>query len=259
MIVIHTGILSDQPTPNDGVVLYQPEDYPAIRQRIRAAIDAREDLEVYLKHPVCYSWFWDLEDYGFIHLVDDGPIEQLKRKLGISAIPVDLVENPERILQLELLELPDPHDEVDSVWTWVLEQKLGEAWVASEPSFEHLGNLAEWYVENVIPSGLREKARAIENQWLARAKGKLEAAYEAFLQEPRKRALFLCCWQNLNMYEESVRERWLTEENWYEPELIWVAERLPSLCFPRIARDRFSRKAYVYWNTYFQRSADHRQ
>jgi len=259
MIVIHTGILPEQPTPNDALVLYEPEDYPSIRERIRAAIHAREDLNVHVKHPVCYFWFWDLEAYGSVDVVNDGPIEQLKRKLAVSALPVDLSEDPERILQLGLLELPDPVDRIDNVWTWVVEQKLGDVWVTREPSAQHLGSLADWYVENAIPPGLQTKARATKTRWLYRAKGKLKAAYQAFLREPRKAALFLCCWQNLDVYEESVRERWLSEEGWYEPQLIWVVEKLLPLCFPSIARDRLSPKAYVYWNTYFQGSLDERQ
>lgn len=259
MIVLHTGMLPEQPVPDDALVLYEPEDYPSVRQRIRVAIDTQDDLDVYVKHPVCYSWFWDLEDYGFIHVANDGPIDQLKRNLAISAIPVDLSENPERILQLGLLELPDPLERVDNVWSWILAQKLGQVWVVSEPSFQHLGGLAEWYVENAIPHGLREKARAIEDGWVCSAKGKLKAAYQAFLREPRKHALFLCCWQNLDTYEEDVRERWLSKEDWYQPSLIWVAEKLPSLRFPTIARNRLSPKALAYWNTYFQRSLDERR
>jgi hypothetical protein len=259
MIVVHTGILPEQPTPDDALVLYEPEDYPSVRCRIRAAIDTQEDLDVYVKHPVCYSWFWDLQGYSFICVVNDGPVEQLKRKLAISAIPIDLSENPERILQLGLLELPDPLEKVDSVWTWILEQKIGKVWVVNEPSFQHLGSLAQWYAENTIPCELLQKARDIQSAWLRRAKGKVKAAYQEFLRDPGKHAPFLCCWQNLDTYEERVRESWLSEEGWYEPSLIWIAEKLPPLCFPSAARNRLSHKAYAHWNTYFQRSMDERQ
>ena len=252
MIVIHIGVLPEQPVPDDALVLYEPENYPAVRHRIRAAIDTSEDLDVYVKHPVCCSWFWDLADYGFVHIVNDGPVEQLKRKLGVPMIPTELVENPGRILELGLLDLPDPCKKVEDVWTWIIEQKLGKTWAASEPSFQHLRDLADWYVEGTVPQELRERAKEIEQGWLSKTTGKLKGAYQSFLQLPRKNALFLCCWQNLSMYEESVRERWLDKEGWYVPSLIWVAEKIPPLSFPNIARTKLSPKAHVYWNTYFQ-------
>ncbi len=254
MIMVHVGVLPEQPVPDDTLVLYEPENYPAIRHRIRAAIDGKENLDVFVKHPVCWSWFWDLEDYGFIRIVNDDPAEQLKRKLRAPMIPEELAENPWRILELGLLDLPDPSEKVDDVWAWIIEQKLGMTWTISEPSFQHLRDLADWYVDGVVPQELREKASEVERSWLSKATGKLKGAYQSFLQRPRQNALFLCCWQNLIMYDESVRERWLDEEGWYEPHLIWVAEKLPPLSFPNIARTRLSPKAHVYWNTYFQRN-----
>ena len=254
MIVIHIGVLPEQPVPDDALVLYGPENYPAIRHRIRAAIDTREDLDVYVKHPVCCSWFWDLEDYGFIRIVDDGPVEQLKRKLGIPMIPTEFAKNPWRILELGLLDLPAPYEKVEDVWAWAIEQKLGKVWTVTEPSFQHLGELVDWHIENYVPQELRERASEMEHRWLSKAAGKLKGAYQSFLQHPRKNALFLCCWQNLSMYEERERERWLDEEGWHEPHLIWLAEKLPPLSFPNIARITLSPKAHVYWNACFQRN-----
>jgi hypothetical protein len=131
MIVIHIEVLPEQPDPDDALVLYEPENYPAVRHQIRAAIDTSEDLDIYVKHPVCCSWFWDLADYGFVHIVNDGPVKQLERKLGVPMIPTELVENPGRILELGLLDLPDPCKKVEDVWNWIIEQKLGKTWAAS--------------------------------------------------------------------------------------------------------------------------------
>ena len=109
MIVVHIGVLQGHMVPGDALVLYEPENYPTIRHRIRAAIDNGEDLDIYVKHPVCWSWFWDLEDYASIRIVDDDPVclQHLGLILAAEGYEVETAPTGERAIDLGRQSCPD--------------------------------------------------------------------------------------------------------------------------------------------------------
>ena len=254
MITIHLGVLDSPQVTGTAIELVEPGDYPGIRVKIREAIHNGEDFQVYIRHPACNTWFWDLADHPAVVVVNDDPREQLKRKLRVQALPKDLDANPEWILQLNLLSLPAPPARVGDAWLWIVDNKLGPAWLVQTPSFGHLGDLVNWYATLTEQSSkvLRKKKSEIIERWKSRAQGRVRLAYEHFFEkEPNQASLFLACWQNLNSYYNQTLLRWLDEEGCYNPNLEWIALELPPLLLPQSISEKLSAKAEAYWNGKF--------
>lgn len=253
MILIHTGVLPEQVMLKEGVELQSPNDYPQIRLDIRKALDLGQDCHIYIRHRACDGWFWDLSDYCGVMIVNDDPREQLKRKLQAVALPPDLNSYPEWIIALGLLDLPDPEAKLTDVWAWILNRKLGLPWSTPKPSFVHLGSVGEWYLNNSpllaeLPNPLKQKQRAVINQWLSRAEGELKLAYELFFKNPAKNSIFINCWQNLESYYADDIEHWLKEEGCYTPTLAWGVAKLPRLPLHSQVENQLSPKARACWN-----------
>ncbi len=253
MITIHLGVLDSPQVTGTAIELVEPGDYPDIRVKIREAVHNGEDFQVYIRHPACNTWFWDLADHPAVVVVNDDPREQLKRKLRVQALPKDLDANPEWILQLNLLSLPAPPARVGDAWLWIVDNKLGPVWLVQTPSFGHLGDLVNWYSTLTEQSSkvLRKKKSEIIERWKSRAQGRVRLAYEHFFVKPNQASLFLACWQNLNSYYNQTLLRWLDEEGCYNPNLEWIASELPPLLLPQSIFEKLSAKAEAYWNGKF--------
>lgn len=264
MIRIHTGVSKGQSIPKSALILSTPAEYPAIRLKLRNAIHAREEMDVYITHRACDGWFWDLADYPSVSLINDDPREQLRRKLIAPGLPRELEEEPELIFALELLDLPVPSQSIVDVWSWILKEKLGEAWTEVKPSFEHLSALVRWYLnaalqkpnaDDVVSAPLQQKVRNIIDEWLRRSEGNLKPAYDVFFENPKTNAVFLACWQNLSdKYPELLKE-WLSQEYLYCPQLEWVAEKLAPVELKEDSITGFSKKIEIYWNGKLHRDA----
>lgn len=252
MIVIHTGVLSQEAT-KEGIELCNPNDYPNVRLEIRKALKSGQDCNIYVKHRACDEWFWDLRDYGNATIINDDPRERLKRKLKLITLPPDLSSHPHWIIELSLLELPISQKVEGDVWTWILNEKLGPSWSASEPSFDHLGSIVGWFLSNATIADslvrvLKQRQQLAKDQWVSNARGELRTAYELFFDDPAKNSVFLTCWQNLEKYYADELDRWLREEGCHAPSLTWIAFKLPSLPLSADIERRFSPKVRAYWN-----------
>jgi len=254
VITIHLGVLNSPQITGNVIELVEPGDYPGIRIKIREAIHNGEDLQVHIRHRACNTWFWDLAEHPTVVVVNDDPREQLKRKLRVQALPKDLDANPEWILQLNLLSLPAPPAGVRDAWLWIVDNKLGPAWLVQTPSFGHLGDLVTWYASLTEQSSavLQQKKMEIIEAWKSRSQGRPRLAYQHFFEKkPYQASLFLACWQNLSSYYGETLLRWLTEEGCYNPNLEWIASELPPLLLPQSISEKLSAKAEAYWNGEF--------
>jgi len=255
VITIHLGVLNSPQITGTAIELVEPGDYPSIRVKIREAIHDGEDLQVYIRHPACNTWFWDLADHPAVGVVGDDPREQLKRKLGVQVLPKDLDTNPEWIMQLNLLSIPAPLARVGDVWLWIVDNKLGPTWLVKTPSFSHLGRLVNWYAALTEQSSgvLQQKQTEIIKLWKSRSQGRLRLAYQYFFEKkPYQASIFLACWQNLSSYYGETLLRWLTEEGCCNPNLEWIASELPPLFLPQSISEKLSAKATAYWNGEFE-------
>lgn len=251
MITIHTGVLPTEELPYDSLTVRTPADYPPVRQDIQEALTQKEDLKVFVLTRVCDGWFWDLFDYhsDVIH-INDAPAERLKRKLSINALPIDLAAEPELIIELGILDLPDPTESVSDVWTWIIRHKLGEVWAIEEPSQEHFSQVVSWYAENTIDPILRSRVAHIARTWTDAASGKLRSAYARFFEDPHKNAYSLITWRALVPYDRELREQWLAAEGWYSQKLEDLAEMIETPTqLPQSIRSKLNSKVQTYWNT----------
>jgi hypothetical protein len=251
MITLHTGVLPTEELAHDSLTLRDTAHYPLIRRHIQEALLQKTDLEVFVLTRVCDGWFWDLFDYhSDVIYVNDAPTERLKRKLSISVLPTDLATEPELIIELGLLDLPNPDAIVDDVWKWIIQHKLGEVWAAEVPSREHLSQLVSWYVENTIDPILQPRTVRIAQAWIDTASGKLRTAYVRFFEEPHKNAYSLIIWRALASYDRELREQWLAAEGWYSQKLEDLADIIETPTqLPRPIRNRLNSKVQTYWNT----------
>lgn len=251
MIRIHTGVLPTEQLDDGSLVVGDPAHYPIARRRIYEALIQKEDLEVFVVTSVCDRWFWDLFDYqdSVVH-IDDAPTERLKRKLSISTLPIDMMTEPNLIIELGLLDLSNPTETVIDVWKWVVQSKLGAVWVVERPSKGHFSQLVNWYIDNTPPPTLQPRVMRIFQIWIEAASGRLRSAYARFFEDPRKTAFSLIAWKALSLYGREVREQWLISEGLFSPSIddlanfVEVPARLP---------DTIRRKLYTrlltHWNT----------
>lgn len=253
MIKIHTGILPAEEIPPGGEVLRDPVHYPLIRRFVYEALSQKRDLEVFVLTRVCDGWFWDLNDYySDVTVVKDAPTERLKRKLSIHALPIDLETSPELIIDLGLLDLPDPTESVENVWKWVVKHRLGEVWTEKVPSHEHLSQLVDWYldVDNVLDPILQPIVEHIAQDWIDLSSGKLRSAYARFMENPHTNAYSLITWHALTPYSSELREEWLAAQGWYSQKLEDLANILePPQKLPKFVRNKLNPVIRTYWNT----------
>lgn len=251
MISIHIGVLTTEDLSGTVEIVKNTQDYVLTRQRIHEALSREEDLEIFVLARVYDDWFWDLlEYYDDIRLIDDAPTERLKLKLSINALPADLVEKPELIIKLGLLNLPNPQKSIDDVWGWIIENKLGAVWINEIPSPEHLSELMSWFLENAIDPILESKVTEITRQWINTASGRLRSAYARFMENPQLIAYSLITWKALTPYNPQLREEWLAAEGWYSHKLEDLAEVIkPSQQLPKSIRSKLNPKLRTYWNT----------
>jgi hypothetical protein len=251
MIVIRTGILPTEKLALDSLVVRDTVHYPLMRRHIQEALGRKEDLEVFILTRVCDSWFWDLFDYhGDVIHINDTPTERLKRKLSVSALPIDLAAQPRLIVELGLLNLPDPSESVHDVWKWIIRHKLGDVWATEEPSKRHFSELVGWHIENIVDPILQPKAALIAQAWTDLASGKLRSAYARFFEDPHRSAYSLITWKALEPYDRELREEWLAAEGWYSQKLEDLAEMIDTPSeLPRSIRDKLRPRVQTYWNS----------
>ena len=116
------------------------DDYVPVRRAIRAALNSRRRLSVYVTHQTVLAWLQDLRGYGRdIVWQDVDPTKTFTDVFGFA--PPPLFE-PHTILALELEALPRPQNgvQVDPV-AWILGARLGAVWSESQASDQHLGRL----------------------------------------------------------------------------------------------------------------------
>lgn len=257
MIRIHTEVFTVKAIPESALYLSKPEEYPDIRLKIREAIHANGDLDIYIAHRACDNWFCDLEDYSCVSLINEHPGEQLKRKLGIIGLPHELKERPELILELGLLDLPVPSGSVGDVWSWVLESKLGIVWAEHTASFEHLGRIMQWYLDtstlqpeasNLGNPFLRDIVSTIIQSWTEDANGIVKSAYQSVFKNPTKSALFLACWQNFHSDYPQLLSEWLEHKGLNSLHIEWISEKLPTLKIPNSLVMDLDKRIEAYWN-----------
>lgn len=251
MITIHTNLLPSEDISNANLVVQSPEHYPMIRRQIQEAITKNDDLEVFVLTHVCDSWFWDLVDYrDDVILINDAPVERLKRKLAVNALPADLVENPNLIIDLGLLDLPNPIENVGNIWTWIIQHKLGEVWTIKEPTREHFSKLVNWYIENTVDQLLQSRVDRITQIWIDNAIGKLRSAYIRFFEDPHRNAYSLITWSALSSYNHELREQWLASQRWFSRKMEDLAEMVeaPAL-LPKPIRNKLNPIINTHWNT----------
>jgi hypothetical protein len=232
MIAIHQGVI-DVANIHRGIIVATAEDYVDARRAIRDALVNHQDLDVYIVRRTYDKWFWDLEGVAGIRFVNEDPIERLRNKLGGLALPVYLTA--ETVLDLELLEAPDPELPIRDVSQWVAKTALGDVWAEHEPSIEHLSALVTWWAHRGT-APLEAAAQLVANQrlahWASGAADDLRRAYEILRKSPTQIVYFLCAYAALSAYDASTRASWLKEKGWFLDGLDRLADKVSGLPLP---------------------------
>jgi hypothetical protein len=251
MITIHMARSSSKDIPRDGIILEDQGYYPTVREQIYEALKRKHNLEVFILTRVCDEWFWDLSDYNYdVLLTNDSPTELLKRKLTIASLPLDLATKPDLIIELDLLNLPNPFGGEIDVWKWIIQHKLGEVWTIEIPTQAHFSQLINWYIENRVNPSLQFKIDEMVRMWIQKAPGKLKSVYALFFENPEKNSYIIIAARALMLYDQNLREQWLTSQGWYSPKLenlIGMVE-LP-IKIPITIRQKLNSTLKIHWNT----------
>lgn len=254
MITIHLARSASEEIPKDNLVLGEINQYPAIREQIFLALKQEQDIDILVLNRVCDEWFWDLSDYfQDVLLINDSPVERLKRKLLIDSLPIELTTKPDLILELQLLDLPKPREDETDIWTWIIRHKLGEVWTVEEPSNDHFSLLVNWYIDNRVGLSLQEKVDDIVKSWIRKASGNLISTYSRFFEDPSKNAYLLTAARALLTYDDDLRKQWLIAAGWYSSKLEDIIDLVKPLNnIPVLIRKKFNPTILTYWNTRFK-------
>lgn len=250
MIEIHIGILRQEKIPIGAQAIDDSKDYLAARNQIKEAIESNEMLKIFVRTRSCDKWFWDLPEYfGTVEIIDDSPEERLKRKLGLQTLPARFAIASPQIIELGLLDLPNPSLHVSDPLGWVLRHKLGVVWDSPEPSGDHFSALVNWFAENIIPQELYSLAESQTEIWLLRSSGKLHSAYARLLEEPQPVALTIIAWQSLQQYDPSLVDTWLAGQYWYRRKAVDLAEMVGHMLLPSKPRRELNLRLQTHWVT----------
>ena len=224
------------------------EDYVPVRRAIRAALDTRRRLTVYVTHQTVLVWLSDLRGYGrdLITWEDVDPTKTFTELFGFA--PPALFD-PQMILALELEALPRPQNGVlvDPV-AWILGARLGAVWSQSRASSQHLVLLVNAIVDDPTPLAtvlvpLLDQQLTTWTQQHANYRG-LRAAT---LHADAKR--YVVCWAT-QRYDRTL---WNDAMLVATPILDYAPE--PSICRAVLAEHAGAIRSY--WNHWFAQHQPH--
>ncbi|GHO75232.1 hypothetical protein KSD_30030 [Ktedonobacter sp. SOSP1-85] len=183
------SILQVESTDEQDVVR-RIQDYIPLRQRIRSALDKENTAyTVYVQNPILAQWLKDLRGYDphIVRWEDIDPYAYFEQRFGFVP-PVELSISA---IQELLKVLPLPYEEVTADPTgWILSQRVDHVWGCSQPSENHLADVAAWMVRvKQIPVLLLPLMEARLAEW-----AKVDDRYKVFLDPSWKetaRALLL--------------------------------------------------------------------
>lgn len=198
------------------IYLKNIKDYIDCRKTIYNALYSDENLVLCVQNIVCCKWFWDLEEFTSIEIVEINPCVELKKKLKVFELPSNIENNPKIIIELGLLQEQTPKSKTTDVWSWIIERKLGSCWKEKNPSLKHLQYLTNWFLENKrFPITSTNLIKAIidkqKNIWFKKAKGKLLKAYKWLLKKPYKNSKLILGFQLLKDYPVNIRNEFISK------------------------------------------------
>ncbi len=228
------------------------EAYCLARRKIREALVECKDIQVCVTSPVYRSWFWDLRYDTRCRFEDD--ISALKDKLKVSSLPAELAKNPEYVSDLNLLDLPDPNSPITNVDDWILQHLLGDPWVETKPSREHLQDLVNWAlcrwdrnkaVSHPYLDKLKDRKKS---EWLGQLSGELKEAYYKFFEEGNRLSCTLSVLTNLRTYPFELLTQWLDELELLCEDGFWISKLVEAVVFPGKLVDILLPKVAEYWS-----------
>lgn len=255
MIEIYIGADSPQDVShNNLVILGDIKEYISVRAQIREAILASKSLRVWVRIPVCFNWFWDLENLRGITLSRVSLIDQLKSQLNVQSLPSFLYSEPEKIIQWGLLQISEEKLSDESIKDWILRSKLDVVWIQRVPTKEHLVNLIGWYAKYTVPENLAKLTKHQLEGWASEAPSrKIKKFYQELLENAEFKSRSLIYHNMLLNYPRKQRFSWLETNIWFDDALI--VPELIEVDFETIPQEmnmNFSIDIGRYWDEYLQ-------
>jgi len=250
-VVFNPHRLSLEGLPEDARVLDNILDYTPALRAIRGCLYSDSSLVIHARHPAVCQWIRDyLQGYKEVKFEEADPEAMLRDRWRIRALPPEL--NSQVILQLCLLEKPEPQGILKDIKGYVLGQCVGPCWEEQSPSWKHFGALVTSYLEKgtqKLPSQLEEWLQERQMLWCRTATGDLKLAYEWLLGKPTARSQLVARLKVLSNYPKDVQVEWVSSlEERYLPTFVDVG-RLPRISLPAPVANILSRYAKVYWKS----------
>jgi len=251
-VVLNPHRLSLEGLPEDARVLDNVLDYTPALRAIRGCLHSDSSLVIHARHPAVCRWVRDyLQGYKEVTVEEADPEAMLRDRWRIGALPPEL--NSRVILQLCLLEKPEPQGILEDIKGYVLGQCVGPCWEEQSPSWEHFGALVTSYFEKgalrKLPSPLDKWLQERQMLWCRTATGDLKLAYEWLSEKPAARSQLVARLKVLSNYPKNMQVEWVSSlEERYLPAFVDVG-RLPRISLPAHVASILSHQAKAYWKS----------
>jgi hypothetical protein len=203
------------------IAVENEQQYVDSRVRIGEAIHEESDLTVVVRNRRIANWYESLKDYSdsIVKVRSLSPKSMLAEKLGLpGSLSISLPLADGQIMRLNLLEKSttfppkSPLVTQRDVENWILSVCIDGCWSDSSTTVDHLSKLVSFFLSGnadlASQGGLEELVRKRKNEWIDSGLGN---AYRWLLEEPAGNSFLVYSLQVLKGYEDSVRQRILTE------------------------------------------------
>lgn len=204
-------------TDTSSFVVQKKDDYVKARFYIRDSFDRGTPIRVVVKNKGLIRWFKDLEGYAAFKTIS--PVKELKTLLNRTDLPKILIQNPQKIVDLKLINLvyERPIKPRQSSLDWILEVTIKFPWIRENLSENgDVSQVLEWLVRNKnanIDNALVQLC--IEKIKVWAAKSPFKELLQWLESNPFERGYLFCLCQVLQDYPEPQKAKWLqNDEQW---------------------------------------------
>lgn len=181
---------------------------------IRDTFKQDTQVRVVVKNRGLIGWFKDLDRHASFKTIS--PVERLKTLLNRSDLPKILIQNPQKIVDLKLINFAydNPIKPHQSSLDWILEITIKFPWIRENLNESgDVSQVLEWLVKNRntdIDNALVQLC--IEKIKVWEMKSPFKELLNWLESNPFERGYLFCLCQILQGYPESQKARWLQDD-----------------------------------------------
>lgn len=215
------------------LVLTETTQYEAADAAAAQHVKEGRQLRIIIRNPVLFDWADALLRYGG-EKYTLSPVRKLADRLQQAVLPDYLQQNPQWIVEVDLLQTAEQHPrQEETTDCWLRKVLIGPVWNSSSPASEDLSLIFSWLLEQDDSSSLPPLVLYLVQQQLTfwgHHSPDYAELFSWLKNNPFKRAKYLVWEQLLFSYPAEKRAVWLHQENvFYELSCFPNRDKLPPL------------------------------